>query len=118
MRGLRGVFAATLALESIVVALALLVLSKFGAGATVSGVSAIVALAVAMVVAAGLQRRRWGLGLALVLQLAMVTCGLLVPVLGVLGVVFSLVWAGLLMLRREVAARTARGEPPARPSGS
>jgi hypothetical protein len=107
-----GVFAATLALESIVVLLALLVLSKFGAGATPLGVSVITALAVAMVVAAGLQRRPWGLGLALGLQLVMITCGLLVPVLAVMGVVFSLVWGVLLLLRRDVARRMARGELP------
>ena len=37
MKGLRGVYAATLTLEAIVVALALLVLPKFGEGATPSG---------------------------------------------------------------------------------
>lgn len=116
MRGLRGIFAATLALESIVVLLSLLVLSKFGDGATVAGVSVIVGLAVAMVVAAGLQRRPWGLALALVLQVAMVACGLLVPVLGVLGVVFALVWVGLLLFRRDVARRMARGDLPSRPT--
>lgn len=112
MRGLRGVFAATLALEAIVVALSLLVFSKFGAGATAPGVAAILGLAGAMVVAAGLQRRPWGLGLALALQIAMIACGLLVPVLGVLGVLFGLVWAGLLLFRREVVRRMERGELP------
>lgn len=114
MRGLRGVFAATLILEAIVVALSLLVLSKFGGGATAPGVTAILGLTVAMIVAAGLQRRAWGLGLALALQVAMVACGLLVPVLGVLGVLFGLVWVGLLLFRREVARRIAAGELPGR----
>jgi hypothetical protein len=113
MRGIRGIFAATLILESIVVLLSLLVLSKFGAGATAFGVTAIVGLAVAMIVASGLQRRSWGLGVALALQVVMVGCGLLVPVLGALGVLFGLVWAGLLLFRREVARRLARGEFPA-----
>lgn len=112
MRGLCGIFAATLALEAIVVLLSLLVLSKFGAGATAGGVSLILGLAVAMIVAAGLQRRPWGLGLAVGLQLVMIACGLLVPVLGVLGVIFGLVWAGLLLLRRDVARRLAAGELP------
>lgn len=114
MRGLRGVFAATLVLEAVVVLLSLLVLSKFGAGATALGVSVIIGLAVGMVVAAGLQRRPWGLGLALALQLAMVACGLLVPVLGLLGVLFGLVWVGLLLFRREVARRVAAGDLPGR----
>ncbi len=112
MKGLRGVFAATLTLEAIVVALALLVLSKFGEGATLFGVTVIVALAVAMVVAAGLQRRPWGLWLALGLQAVMIACGLLVPALGVMGVVFALVWAGILLLRRDLMGKMARGELP------
>jgi hypothetical protein len=112
MKGLRGIFAATLVLESIVVALALLVLPKFGEGATPLGVTVIAAVAVAMIVAAGLQRRPWGLGLALGLQVAVIACGLLVPALGVMGVVFALVWGGLLLLRRDVAGKMARGELP------
>jgi hypothetical protein len=112
MKGLRGVFAATLTLEAIVVALALLVLPKFGEGATPFGVAVIGALAVAMIVAAGLQRRPWGLGLALGLQVVMIACGLLVAALGVMGVVFALVWGGLLLLRRDVAGKMARGELP------
>jgi len=113
LKGARAVFAATLVLESIVVLLALLVLAKFGAGATPLGVGVIVGLAVAMIVAAGLQRRPEGLGLALVLQAAMVACGLLVPALAVLGVVFALVWIGLLLLRRDLTGKLARGELPA-----
>ena len=112
MKGLRGVYAATLTLEAIVVALALLVLPKFGEGATPFGVTVIAALAVAMVVAAGLQRRPWGLWLALGLQAAMIACGLLVAALGVLGVVFALVWAGILLLRRDLMGKMARGELP------
>ena len=112
LKGLRGVFAATLVLESIVVLLALLVLPKFGEGATPLGVTVIVALAVAMIVTCGLQRRPWGLGLALALQVVMIACGLIVTALGVLGVVFALVWGGLLLLRRDVLARMSRGELP------
>jgi uncharacterized protein DUF4233 len=112
MKGLRGVCAATLTLEAIVVALALLVLPKFGEGATPFGVTVIAGLAVAMIVAAGLQRRRWGLWFALGLQAVMIACGLLVPALGVLGVVFALVWAGILLLRRDLLGKMARGELP------
>jgi uncharacterized protein DUF4233 len=112
MKGLRGVYAATLTLEAIVVALALLVLPKFGEGATPFGVFVISGLAVAMVVAAGLQRRPWGLGLALGLQAVMIVCWLLVPALGMMGIVFALVWAGILLLRRDLLGRMARGELP------
>jgi hypothetical protein len=112
MKGLRGVYAATLILESIVVLLALLVLPKFGAGATQVGVAVIGGLAVVMIVAAFLQRRPWGLALALVLQVVTIACGFLVLALGVMGVVFALVFVGLLLLRRDVARKMARGELP------
>jgi len=111
--GLRGVYAALLVLEAIVVGLALLVLPKFGNGATPLGVALIGGLAVAMVVASGLQRRPWGLRLALALQVATVACGLLVPALGVMGLVFAAVWGAILLMRRDVLRRMERGELPA-----
>jgi hypothetical protein len=112
-RGLRGVYAAVLVLEAIVVGLALLVLPKFGVGATPLGVGLIGGLAVAMVVASGLQRRPWGLGLALGLQVATIACGLLVPALAVVGLIFAAVWTGILLMGRDVRRRYARGELPA-----
>jgi hypothetical protein len=112
-KGLRGVYAALLVLEAIVVGLALLVLPKFGAGATPLGVTLIGGLAVAMIVASGLQRRSWGLKLALVLQAATVACGLLVPALGIMGLVFAAVWGGVLLMRRDVLQKMERGELPA-----
>ena len=57
-------------------------------------------LAVAMVVASGLQRRPWGLGLALGLQVATIACGLLVPALAVVGLIFAAVWTGILLMGR------------------
>ncbi|MEJ3652748.1 DUF4233 domain-containing protein [Actinomycetes bacterium KLBMP 9759] len=113
MRGVRGVFAAVLVLEAIVVLLALLVLPKFGDGATPLGIGVIGGLALLMIVASGLQRRSWGLPFALVLQAAAIACGLLVPALGVMGAVFALVWVGLLLMRRDVARKMERGELPA-----
>ena len=111
--GLRGVYAAVLVLEAIVVGLALLVLPKFGAGATPLGVAVIGGLAVAMVLASGVQRRRWGLPAALVLQVATIACGLLVPALALVGLIFAAVWAGILLMARDVRRRYARGELPA-----
>jgi hypothetical protein len=118
LKGLRGVYAAVLVLEAIVVGLALLVLPKFGPGATPLGVGVIGGLAVAMVVASGLQRRPWGLGLALALQVATVLSGLLVPALAVVGLIFAAVWAGILLLARDVRRRYRRGELPAQVAAS
>ncbi len=113
MKGIRGVFAATLILEAIVVLLALLVFARFGNGPAAVGVTVIVALAVLMIVGAGVQRRPWGLGYALALQVATIGAGFLLTVpLGVIGVIFALVWGGLLLMRRDVAQKMARGELP------
>ena len=107
MKGMRGIFAATLVLEAIVVTLALLLPTVEGAATWVIAV-----LAVLMVIAAGLQRRTWGLAVALALQAATIACGLLAPALGLMGVVFALVWAFLLYLRHDVAQRLARRPSP------
>lgn len=112
MKGIRGVFAATLILEAIVVLLAMLVLPKFGSGATAAGVISMSVLAIAMIVGSGLQRRPWGLAYALVLQLAVFACIVFVPALWVIGVVFAAVWIGLVLMRRDVARKMARGELP------
>ena len=113
MKGIRGIFAATLILESIVVALALLVLPKFGEGATTAGVTTMVVIALAMIVASGLQRRPWGLQLALALQVVTIVAGfLLVTALGIMGLVFALVWAILLWMRYDVGKRMAEGRLP------
>jgi len=113
MKGIRGVFAATLILEAIVVLLALLVLSKIGDGATPLSAGLVVGVAVLMIVGAGLQRRSWGLAFALVMQAVTVVVGFVfVPVLGVMGVVFALVFGGLILMRRDVARKMARGELP------
>lgn len=104
-KGLRGVMAATLLLEAIVVALALPVVAKLGGGASTAAGWIVGILALAMLAAAFLQRRRWGLGLALALQVAMIATVFVVPVLGALGVVFALVWAYILWLRRDLARR-------------
>lgn len=105
MKGLRGVMAATLILESIAVLLALLVLTKFGDSGGALGVGLVLALAAAMIVTAFLLRRPWALWVALGLQLAMIASGLLVFVLGVLGLIFTAIWLGLLRLRRQVAGQ-------------
>jgi len=111
-KGLRGVMAGTLVLEAVTVGLALPVVHRLGGGVSSTAGILVVALAVAMLLASGTMRFRWGLPLALVLQGLMVLGFLAAPALGALGVLFSLVWAYLLWLRREVARRLAGGHPP------
>jgi hypothetical protein len=111
--GIRGVFAAVLVLEAIVVLLALLVFARFGSGPPAVGTAVIVGLAVLMIVGSGLQRRSWGLGYALALQVVTIVAGfVLVTPLGVVGMIFAIVWGVLLVMRRDVARKMARGELP------
>lgn len=105
LQGLRGVFAGTLVMEAIVVGLALLVVDRLGDGLGGPAGWYTAGLALAMVVAAFVQRRPWGLGLALVLQVAMVAGWFAHPALGGLGILFVLVWGYLLYLRWAVARR-------------
>ena len=99
VRGLRGILAGTLVMEAIVVGLALLVVDRVGSG--LGGLAGwyTAALALAMVVAACVQRRPWGLALGLALQVAMVAGWFVHPALGGLGVLFVLVWGYLLYVR-------------------
>ncbi len=113
MKGIRGIFAATLILESIVVLLALLVLPKFGEGATTTGVTTMLLIALAMILAGGLQRRPYGLGVALGLQVVTIVAGFwLVTGLGIMGVVFAIVWGVLVWMRWDVRRKMERGLLP------
>jgi len=113
LRGMRGIFVATLLMEAVVVGLALLVLDRIGGGPGGLAGWYTAGLALAMVIAACVQgrswgRRDWGLGLALTLQVAMVVGAFAHPALGGLGLLFVLVWVYLLGLRRAVV----RGQQP------
>ncbi|MGH3925007.1 MAG: DUF4233 domain-containing protein [Pseudonocardiaceae bacterium] len=105
LQGLRGIFAGTLVMEAIVVGLALLVVDRFSGGIGGPAGWYTAGLALAMMVAAGVQRRRWGLAVALTLQVAMVAGWFAHPALGGLGILFILVWAYLLYVRWAVTRR-------------
>ncbi len=105
LRGLCGIFAGTLVMEAIVVGLALLVLDRIGGGLGGPAGWYTAGLALAMVIAACVQRRPWGLGLGLALQVAMVVGWFAHPALGGLGLLFVLVWGYLLYVRWAVAQR-------------
>jgi hypothetical protein len=108
-KGLRGVMAGTLVLEFIVFALGLLVIGQLGTGVSSAGFALVAALAVMLLVAAFVQRQSWGLGVALVLQFAMVACFFVHLAIGIMGVVFLGIWGYILYVRREVAKRMREG---------
>jgi hypothetical protein len=108
LRGLRGIFAGILVMEAIVVGLALLVVGRLGGALDGPAGWYTGSLALMMAVAACVQRQSWGVGLALMLQVAMVVGWFAHPALGALGLLFMLVWGYLLYVRRVVARRSAR----------
>lgn len=108
-KGLRGVMAGTLVLEFIVLGLALPVIWRFGGGVSSAGFTIVAVLSVLLLLAAFVQRRKWGLAVALGLQVAMVACFLVHPTVGAMGVLFAAVWGYLLYLRHDVAKRMREG---------
>ena len=108
LKSFRGVIVAALVLEGIVVLLARPLVAKLGEGlATWQGVL-VGALALALFLACGVAGRPWAIGLALGLQVVMIACWFAVTALGILGVIFGLVWACLLWFRYQVVKRVVR----------
>jgi hypothetical protein len=99
----RGAGAGSLAGEGIVLLLAIQPVRVLGDGLTGGGVWVIVALSVACFVLAGLLRHPWAWYAAAALQVVLFGCGFVVHVsLAVLGVIFGLLWAYVLHVRRKV----------------
>jgi hypothetical protein len=112
MKSFAGVMAAALILEVIVVLLAMPVLAKLGDGlATWQGLL-VGALALALLLTCAFLRRPWGKWVAAGLQVVLIACWFVVVALGILGLVFGLVWAALLWMRWDVARRMAEGRLP------
>ncbi len=111
-RGLRGVMSATLILEALVVLLAIPVANNTGSGANAVGIIAICLLAVALIMACRYVSRPWFVPAALGLQGLMIIGWLITPSLGVMGIVFGLVWALVIWFRNEFRRRLAAGTLP------
>jgi hypothetical protein len=105
-KSFRGVMAATLLLEAIAVLLALPVVGALGnGGLTMAPLVYLIGLAAALVVLTGIQGRRWAIWVNLGLQPVLIAGFLVYPVVGVLGVLFTLVWALIAYFRAEVLRR-------------
>ncbi|GAA2716051.1 DUF4233 domain-containing protein [Micromonospora olivasterospora] len=98
----RGLGAGTLALEALVLLLAIQPIRLVGGELGGAAIAAIVTLAVAAVALAGMMRRPWAWHAGTVLQGALLLSGLLHWSLFALGVIFSLVWAYALHVRRVI----------------
>ncbi|NLZ58259.1 MAG: DUF4233 domain-containing protein [Corynebacterium sp.] len=111
MKGIRGVMAGTLVMEAITIALVLTVILRVDNGAywTTFNWVYVTAVAVAMLLAAFMQRFTWSIPMNLGLQV-LALAGVFVHFsMGIVAVIFILVWVYLLFLRKNLIERMRRG---------
>jgi hypothetical protein len=111
-KSFRGVMAGTLILESIVVLLALPVVSVSRGGLGVVSGGYLIGLAVVLILLAGMQSRPWALRANLAIQAAVIAGAFIHVGVGFIGVIFTGVWVLIAYLRAEVKRRQDRGLLP------
>jgi hypothetical protein len=102
VRAVRGLGAGTLTIEAVVLLLAIQPLRVLGGDEATPTVAAVVALALLAVLLAAMMRRPWAWHGGTALQGLLLLGGYLHWSLAVLGVVFGLVWAYALHVRRTI----------------
>jgi hypothetical protein len=98
----RGLGAGALALEAIVLLLAIQPIRIFGGHLSGWGIGAVVALAVLAAVLAGSMRRRWAWPAGTALQVLLLAAGFLHWSLAALGLIFGAAWAYASYVRRSI----------------
>jgi len=98
----RGLGAGTLALEALVLLLAIQPIRILGGHLSGWGIGAVVTLAVLAAVLAGSMRRRWAWPAGAALQVLLILSGLLHWSLAVLGLIFGAAWAYASHVRRTI----------------
>ena len=101
-RALGGAGAAVLLIEGIVVLFVPRGIAQSGPGLSGGRLWILLALALVLILAAGLQRRPQGVVVGTVLQVPLLLTGLLNGVMWFLGGAFVLVWLYLLELRKDL----------------
>lgn len=101
-RAVRGLGAATLSMEALVLLLAIQPIRLLGGGLSGVAIGVVVGLAVLAVVVAGSLRRRWAWHVGTALQILLLAAGYLHWSLAALGILFGLVWAYVLHVRRTI----------------
>lgn len=104
---MRGICAATLGFEAVVIALATPVMIAVEGVSTPLALSVGLGLAVVTVASAGLLGRPWGYVLGHAIQVAVIAMGVLVPVMFFVGVIFAALWAAAYLLGRRIEASKA-----------
>ena len=116
-KSFRGVMAGTLILEAIVVLLALPVVSAVGGGLTAFSMAYLIGFAVLLVLMAGIQGRPWAIWANLGVQVVLIAGWVIYPGIGVVGILFAVVWLLIVYLRAEVLRRQERGLLPGQQTG-
>lgn len=101
----RGVGAGALGAEALAMLLAIQPIRTLGGGLSGAAVGVVVAAAVVLLLLAGLLRRGWAWYGAAAVQVLLLPAGLLHWSLAALGIVFGLVWAYVMHVRRRVLSR-------------
>ncbi len=97
----RGALAGILGLEAVIVLLIPRAIAfTSGLGGTRTGI--LIALAVVLVLAAGLVRRPFGIGLGSALQVLFTLTGIMIATMFLVGAIFIAIWLRILLLRHEV----------------
>jgi hypothetical protein len=115
-RSFRGVMAGTLILEAIVVLLALPVVARVGGGLTAASGGYLVGLAVVLLLLCGVQGRSWAIWVNIAMQVVLIAGVVVNGAVGIIGVVFLVVWVLIAYLRAEVLRRQKRGLLPGQQS--
>ncbi|MBB3082628.1 DUF4233 domain-containing protein [Geodermatophilus sabuli] len=115
-RALRGAAAGILVLEGIAVLFVPRGIAQSGPGLTGARLTALLVLAVLLILAAGLQRRPGGLLVATALQVPLLATGLLNSVMWFVAGVFLLIWLYLLQIRKELLGSPFREPAPRQPT--
>lgn len=111
-RSFRGVMAGTLILEAIVVLLALPVVGKVGGGLTPASTAYLIGLAVVLVLLCGVQGRPWAIWVNVAIQVVLIAGVVVYGAVGIIGLIFLVVWLLIAYLRAEVLRRQRRGLLP------
>ncbi|MCS4490698.1 DUF4233 domain-containing protein [Corynebacterium sp. ES2794-CONJ1] len=111
LKGLRGVMAGAMGMESITFYLVLTVILRVDNGAywtTFNWVSVVV-VATAMLVMSFLQGKTWAIPVNIGLQVLGILGFFIHPSMGIIGIFFALVWWYILHLRKNLLERMKRG---------
>lgn len=104
-RATRGVLAALLCLEALVILLVPRAIAQTSTGLDGTKTGCLIALAVVLVATGFLLRRPWGIGLGSALQLVVLSTGVWAPVIIVVALIFIAIWWWVLTMRRDLAGK-------------